>query len=148
MNPGTRGPSKGSKARVVSVSLPAALLEELDKFVEAADFGGRSDAVQAALIDFIAAQRATRQGGARENAVIAVCFNKRDERRVGEVKHDFGDVLKSMLHTHLEGPDCVEVFVVEGRAERIAAMATALQALRGIHLVRRTYIPRHDGLSP
>lgn len=136
-----------SRAKVVSVSVPENLLEQLDRLVQEAHFAGRSDAVQAALVDFIAAQRAVAPGRGRENAIIAVCFDKRDERRVGEVKHDFGDVLKSMLHTHLEGPDCVEVFVVEGKADRIAGMATALQGLRGVHLVRRTYIPRHDGLS-
>ena len=127
--------------------MPENLLEQLDRLVADAHFSGRSDAVQAALVDFIAAQRAQTGGRGRENAIIAVCFDKRDERRVGAVKHDFGDVLKSMLHTHLEGEDCVEVFVVEGRAERIGAMAVALQGLRGVHLVRRTYIPRHDGLS-
>jgi CopG family nickel-responsive transcriptional regulator len=131
----------------VSVSLPGNLLTELDRFVEEAHFGGRSDAVQAALVDFLAEQRAQVGLRGRENAIIAVCFNKRDERRVGEVKHEYGDVLKSMLHTHLEGPDCVEVFVVEGPGPRIAAMARALQGLRGIHLVRRTYIPRHEGLG-
>lgn len=140
-------PPKGRHAKVVSVSMPDGLLLELDRFVGEAHFGGRSDAVQAALVDFLAEQRA--QGGlrGRENAIIAVCFNKRDERRIGEVKHEYGDVLKSMLHTHLEGPDCVEVFVVEGPGVRIAAMAKALQGLKGIHLVRRTYIPRHEGLG-
>lgn len=132
---------------MVSVSLPGNLLEELDRLVGDAHFAGRSDAVQAALIDFIAEQRGKDGGRGRENAVIAVCFNKRDERRVGEVKHAYGDVLKSMLHTHLEGPDCVEVFVVEGPGPRLAEMARALQALKGIHLVRRTTIPRHEGLG-
>jgi len=142
-----KGSSKGRQAKVVSVSLPEALLRELDRFVGEAHFGGRSDAVQAALVDFIAEQRGQVGVRGRENAIIAVCFNKRDERRVGEVKHEYGDVLKSMLHTHLEGPDCVEVFVVEGQGQRIASMAKALQALKGMHLVRRTYIPRHEGLG-
>jgi CopG family nickel-responsive transcriptional regulator len=140
--------AKGARrAKVVSVSLPGNLLEELDRFVEEAHFGGRSDAVQSALVDFLAEQRAQGPQRGRENAIIAVCFNKGDERRVGEVKHDYGDVLKSMLHTHLEGPDCVEVFVVEGAGARISAMARALQGLKGVHLVRRTYIPRHEGLG-
>ncbi len=142
-----RGSVKGRQAKVVSVSLPGSLLAELDRFVAEGNFDGRSDAVQAALVDFIAEQRAQSEGRSRENAIIAVCFNKRDERRVGEVKHDYGDVLKSMLHTHLEGPDCVEVFVVEGPGARISGMAKALQALKGVHLVRRTYIPRHEGLG-
>ena len=143
----TRRVPKGRQAKVVSVSLPQNLLTELDRLVAQAQFGGRSDAVQAALVDFIAQQKAQDGERGRENAIIAVCFNKQDERRVGEVKHDFGDVLKSMLHTHLEGPDCVEVFVVEGPGPRIAAMAQALQVLKGVHLVRRTYIPRHEGLG-
>jgi len=138
---------KGRRAKVVSVSIPENLLGELDRFVGEAHFSGRSDAVQAALVDFIAEQRAQESTRGRENAIIAVCFNKRDERRVGEVKHEYGDVLKSMLHTHLEGSDCVEVFVVEGAGVRISAMAQALQGLKGIHLVRRTYIPRHEGLG-
>lgn len=119
--------SKGTRARVVSVSLPGNLLEALDRFVGEAHFSGRSDAVQAALVDFIAEQRGQAGARGRENAIIAVCFNKQDERGVGAVKHDYGDVLKSMLHTHLEGPDCVEVFVVEGPEPRITSMARALQ---------------------
>lgn len=138
---------RGRQAKVVSVSLPQALLLELDRFVEDAEFHGRSDAVQAALVQFLAEQRGQGSRHERQNAIIAVCFNKRDERRVGEVKHDYGDVLKSMLHTHLAGTDCVEVFVVEGAGERISSMASSLSALKGVHLVRRTYIPRHEGLG-
>lgn len=128
------------------MSLPENLLAELDRLVERAPFAGRSDAVQSALVQFLAEHRAQPKEVARQNAIIAVCFNKRDERRVADVKHDYGDVVKSMLHTHLEGPDCVEVFVVEGAGSRIGALASALTGLRGIHLVRRTYIPRHEGL--
>ena len=131
----------------MSVSLPQKLLAELDRLVADAEFGGRSGAVQAALVDFLAEQRAQSAERGRENAIIAVCFDKQNERGVGAVKHDYGDVLKSMLHTHLEGADCVEVFVVEGAGPRIASMARALQAVKGVHLVRRTFIPRHEGLG-
>lgn len=139
--------ARGRQAKVVSVSLPERLLAELDRFVVEGDFAGRSDAVQSALVDFIAERRAWEGTRARENAIIAVCFNKDDERSVGEVKHAYTDVMKSMLHTHLEGHDCVEVFVVEGPTGRIQAMTKALQALKGIHLVRQTYIPRHEALQ-
>jgi CopG family nickel-responsive transcriptional regulator len=144
---GKRKAAKGRQAKVVSVSLPERLLTELDRFVSEGDFAGRSDAVQSALVDFMAERRAWKGKNSRENAIIAVCFNKRDERGVGEVKHAYTDVMKSMLHTHLEGDDCVEVFVVEGQTGRIQAMTKALQGLRGIHLVRQTYIPRHEGLG-
>jgi CopG family nickel-responsive transcriptional regulator len=143
----TKRASRGRQAKVVSVSLPSKLLTELDRFVAQGEFGGRSGAVQSAIVDFIAEQRGQVAGTGRANAIIAVCFDKRDERRIGEIKHDYTDVLKSMLHTHLEGADCVEVFVVEGSGPRIQAMGRALQAVKGVHLVRQTYIPRHEGLG-
>jgi CopG family nickel-responsive transcriptional regulator len=134
-----------TKAVPVTVSIPANLLGELDRLVEGGAFaGGRSGAVQAALLAFVAEQRPAR--GGREQAVLAVCFDKLDERRVAEVKHDYGDIVRSMLHAHLQGNDCVEVFVVEGPSARVSGLFSALSALRGIHLVRRTTIPGHAAL--
>lgn len=134
-----------ARAVPVTVSLPAGLLAELDRLVEDAGFtGGRSGAVQAALLAFVAEQRPAR--GGKEQAVLAVCFDKLDERRVGEVKHGYSDILRSMLHAHLRGNDCVEVYVVEGPSARVSGLFSALSALRGIHLVRRTTIPGHAGL--
>jgi CopG family nickel-responsive transcriptional regulator len=142
----TMSPRPGGRAKPVTVSLPEALLAELDKLVEETPFAGRSDAVQAALLQFLAEQRAPKGQGGRQQAVLAVCFGKADERRVAEVKHAFGDVIRSMLHTHLRGEDCVEVFVVDGPSARVGSLYSALSALKGIHLVRRTVIPGHQGL--
>lgn len=134
----------GSRAKPVTVSLPEAMLEELDHLVKDTPFAGRSDAVQAALGHFLAEQRAPK--GGKQDAVLAVCFGKGDERRVALLKHDYGDVIRSMMHTHLHGDDCVEVFVCEGSAARVGALYSALTALKGVHLVRRTVIPGHAGL--
>lgn len=128
----------------MSVSLPEAMLAELDRLVQDTPFSGRSDAVQAALLQFLAEQRAPR--GGRQHAVLAVCFGKSDERRVADVKHSYTDIIRSMMHTHLHGEDCVEVFVVDGPAARVGSLYSALTALRGIHLVRRTVIPGHERL--
>lgn len=136
--------TESGRARPVTVSLPEAMLTELDRFVEDASFAGRSDAVQAAVKQFLTDQRGPRSG--RQQAVLAVCFGKADERRVAGVKHDYGDVIRSMLHTHLRGEDCVEVFVVDGPAARVGSLYSALTALKGIHLVRRTVIPGHEAL--
>jgi CopG family transcriptional regulator, nickel-responsive regulator len=136
--------ASSSKAKPVTVSLPESLLEEVDRLVEDAAFSGRSGAVQAALVQFVAEHRSAKAG--RQHAVVAVCFGKRDERRVAEVKHEFGDIVRSMLHTHIQDEDCVEVFVVEGAASRVAAFYTGLSRLKGIHLVRQALIPGHEGL--
>jgi CopG family transcriptional regulator, nickel-responsive regulator len=136
--------AQGDKAVPVTVSLPGAMLKELDLVVAQADFGSRSDAIQAALIEFLSQQRALRTRNPTQLAVIAVCFNRKDERRIADAKHTHSEVIKSMMHTHLEGDDCVEIFVANGPQQRIQALETQLNSLRGVHLVRRTQIPPHE----
>jgi len=138
---------KTAKAVPVTVSMPEPMLAELDRVVEEAPYGTRSDAVQAALLEFLSEQRAQRAKSASQLAVLAVCFNRRDERRIANVKHEFGDVIRSMMHTHLEGDDCVEIFVADGPLNRVQGLHSALSGLRGVHLVRRTQIPPHEGLA-
>jgi len=133
------------RAKPVTVSLTHHVLVELDRLVEDQGFTGRSGAVQAAVVQFIAEQRGARPGK-REHGALAVCFDARIEGRVALVRHDFADVVRGMLHTHLQGDDCVEVFIVEGSSAQIAKLQAALRALKGVHLVRLAAIPAHDDL--
>jgi CopG family transcriptional regulator, nickel-responsive regulator len=137
---------KAIRAVPVTISLPETMLAELDRVVRATPFGSRSDAVQAALLPFLSERAPHRPRGGTELAVLAVCFDRRDERRVAEVKHAYGDVIRSMMHTHLEHDDCVEIFVANGSADRVAQLHAALSGLRGVHLVRRAQLPAHEGL--
>lgn len=136
--------AKHANAKPVTVSIPSSLLSELDRLVQETPFSGRSVAVQAALTQFVAEQRASKS--TKQQAVVAVCFDKSDERRVAAVKHDYGEIIRNMMHAHLRGNDCVEVFVVDGASSRVASFYSALSALKGIHLVRHTVIPSHVDL--
>ncbi|MGQ0535439.1 MAG: CopG family ribbon-helix-helix protein [Methanobacteriota archaeon] len=136
------GARKGSKAVPVTVSLPQAMLAELDRLVARTPFPGRSDAVQAAIREFLSDQRPGAAPSGPEDAVISVCFGGADERRVAAVRHEHERIIRSMMHTHL-GDDCVEVFVVAGKRAEIDAFYAALRAQRGVHLVRRTVMPSH-----
>ena len=136
---------KTEKAVPVTISLPGPMLQELDQAAKDAGFGSRSDAIQAALIEFLSVQRAQRAKNPTQLAVIAVCFNRKDERRIADAKHTHSEVIKSMMHTHLEGDDCVEIFVANGPQQKIRALESQLNSLRGVHLVRRTQIPPHEG---
>lgn len=129
-------------AEVVSVSLPPALRAELDRLVEAGEFASRSEAVQLAVRELLAESRAPR-GPRAASAVVSVCFSDRLEKAVAVVKHAHADVVRSMVHTHLEGADCVEVFIASGPGTRIDSLVRALRGVRGMHLVRTAEIPRH-----
>ena len=123
---------------VVSVSLPDELLARADAFLEARGFAGRSELVRAALRDFLAAQDVPGREAAARTATLTLLYPHGYERRVGEVRHEHTDIVRSMMHGHA-GEMCVEVFVLEGQGRRIRAFADALRALRETRLVQVVY---------
>lgn len=133
---------------VVSVSLPDDLLARADAFLAERGLGGRSELVRAALRDFLGAQEGPAREGPR-SATLTLLYPHGYERRVGEVRHEHTDIVRSMMHGHVSAPRggdaeggddvCVEVFVLEGPGRRIRAFADALRALRETRLVQVVY---------
>lgn len=122
---------------VVSVSLPEALLEQADAFIRERGFEGRSDLVRAALRDFLARERAPPAGGQR-TATLTLVYPEGFERKIGEIRHEHTDVVRSMMHGHSR-EHCVEVFVLEGPARRIQQFVDRLRAARETRLAQATW---------
>ena len=122
---------------VVSVSLPDALVAQLDAFRDARGYSGRSELVRAALRDFLARERQDDATG-RKAATLTLLYPEGHEREVSDVRHEFSDIVRSMMHGHARG-HCIEVFVLEGPARRIRAFADTLRAARETRLVQVVY---------
>lgn len=122
---------------VVSVSLPDSLLEQADAFIHDRDYAGRSDLVRAALRDFLAQQVAPVGAGTR-SATLTLLYPDGYERKVSDIRHGYGDVVRSMMHGHTKG-HCVEVFVLEGPGKRIQQFADALRGAKDTKLVQAIY---------
>lgn len=125
---------------VISVSLPEALLDQADGFLEARGFAGRSDLVRAALRDFLAREGgpASSAGAAQRSATLTLLYPDGAERKIGEIRHEFTDIVRSMMHGHTKGL-CVEVFVLEGAGKRIQQFGDALRAARETRMVNATW---------
>jgi len=123
---------------IVSVSLPDVLLDQMDGFIESRGFAGRSEIVRAALRDFLAAQSETDGKGGLRSATLTLLYPEGYEKKIGEVRHEFTDIIQSMMHSHTDA-FCVEVFILRGEAQRIRQFADALRALREAELVSATY---------
>jgi CopG family nickel-responsive transcriptional regulator len=122
---------------VVSVSLPDNLVEQADTFIGERGFAGRSELVRAALRDFLA-HEASPPGGAGRSATLTLLYPEGHERKVGEIRHDYTDIVRSMMHGHVKG-FCVEVFVLEGAGKRIQQFGDALRASKETRLVQTVY---------
>lgn len=122
---------------VVSISLPDTLLDQADRFLAARGFAGRSELMRAALRDYITREVQSERTGAT-SATVTLRYPHGSERKIGEIRHDFTDVIQSMMHGHAE-TGCVELFLVKGDAERIRRFTDALRATREAELVHAVY---------
>lgn len=122
---------------VVSVSLPDNLVEQADAFIADRGYAGRSELVRASLRDFLA-HEATPPGSGGRAATLTLLYPEGHERKVGEIRHDYTDIIRSMMHGHVKGL-CVEVFVLEGAGRRIQQFGDALRAAKETRLVQTVY---------
>lgn len=123
---------------IVSVSLPQALLSELDQLAKHERFSGRSEVVRAALQTLLAEERANQSAKAKRSATLTVVYPKGHERRIAEIRHDYSDVVKSMMHSDLEA-DCVEVYLLQGPADRLRGLVDRVLAHRQVRIARNVY---------
>lgn len=130
---------------VVSVSLPDILLDQADRAIAERGFAGRSELVRAALRDLLVADQTAPESGIT-SATVTLLYAHGAERRIGEVRHRFTDVIQSMMHGHAEA-SCVELFLLKGEAKRIRGFVDNLRATPEARLVQAVYteLPTPDG---
>ncbi|MDI6701455.1 CopG family ribbon-helix-helix protein [Methanothermobacter wolfeii] len=108
---------------VVSVSIGEKLLEEIDRIRDDMGFSGRSDVIRTAARMFIDEKKNLDELSGDINAVIFLIHHKRVEDRVNNIKHDYEDIINTQVHSHLRDGNCLEIFILEGDAERITELS-------------------------
>jgi CopG family nickel-responsive transcriptional regulator len=68
--------------------------------------------------------------------VVVVGHASADEDPVTRLKHAYGDIVKTHIHTRISQEDCIEVFVLTGEGKQIAAMAKGFERERRIKSVK------------
>lgn len=122
----------------MSISVPESLLKQVDALIDARGFAGRSEVVRAALRDFHTREVQEPQRAGKRAATITVVYPEGRERHIGEIRHAFNEIVKSMMHAH-SGEDCVEVYMLQGDAARIREFADRLRSYREARLVETVY---------
>jgi metal-responsive CopG/Arc/MetJ family transcriptional regulator len=70
------------------------------------------------------------------NAVVVVGHASVDEELVTRLKHSYGDIVRAHIHCRISQEDCMEVFVLAGKGEQIAAMARGFERERKTKCVK------------
>jgi CopG family nickel-responsive transcriptional regulator len=121
---------------IISISLPDELLEELEKRIREQGFSGRSDVVRAGAKMLIADCKEKERLEGSLNSVLLVIHPQNVEDTVTEIKHEFEDIISTQIHNHLRKDTCLEIFILEGDADRVKELVRMLQTCGKMDLVK------------
>ena len=114
---------------VVSLSIPRSLLEKVDQYVKEQGFVNRSEIIRQALRAYMSEGRSISELHGRITAIITIVYQREAKRnQIADVQHNFGPVVQTFLHTHIQEGYCVEIIVARGEAQVINALVQALKA--------------------
>ncbi|MFA5105559.1 MAG: ribbon-helix-helix protein, CopG family [Candidatus Micrarchaeia archaeon] len=121
---------------IISISLDNETLKEIEEIEKEIPFSSRSDAIRSAIRSKAAENRKLGELKGRVKGVLLITHAENADSSANDFKHAFDDVIDTQIHTrHSEGK-CLEIFIFDGEAGRIAEMMRAAQADRKIGHVK------------
>jgi len=112
---------------IVSLSFPDQMIRDMDEIQKSLGFTGRSELVRAAIRLMLEDKREKDSLRGQVAAILAVTHNQEDEEPVTRIKHSFEDIIRTHLHNKITRTNCVELFLLEGDAQKIASMSNGFQ---------------------
>ena len=121
---------------IVSISLNDTILKEIDRIQNALGYSGRSEVIRAGARLLIAESKEKERLTGMINSTLLLIHSQDIEDVVTEIKHRFEDITKTQIHSHLRENKCLEVFVLDGDADRIKEMVRLFQTSRKMDYVK------------
>lgn len=117
----------------ISMSLEKGLLQRFDQHVSREGFPTRSEAIKALMRHNLVEQEWTENRMVAGAITIVYDHHRRGlAKKITDVQHDFGVVIVSTQHVHLNHSDCLEIVVVKGKAAHIRKLVAALKSVKGV----------------
>ena len=121
---------------IVSISLNDEILTELDNLQKSMGFSGRSEAIRAGIRSFVADEKQKAELSGNVHAILLVVHNDEFDHIVSGIKHNFEDLITTHLHSKIEGEKCMELFVIDGEAERVSTITRDFQTNKKMDTVK------------
>jgi len=120
---------------IVSLSMSEPTLKRFDEAARRLGYSSRSEAFRDAMQDFVSAEEWRLPAG--RNALIMAVLYERDEPKVqlSLLRHKYEEI-RTMLHTHLDDVNCLEVFIAEGVNSRLKEIIRHVRRIRGVKQIR------------
>ena len=116
------------------VSVQADLVRAFDNNISSRGYRTRSEAIRDLMRDYLVEDEWRSQRRRVVGTVTIVYDHETRELNhvLTELQHQFHDAIVCTTHVHLDEHNCLEVIVVQGRAEQVRAIADRLISTRGV----------------
>ena len=121
---------------IVSISLNDDILSEIDNLKKSMGFSGRSEAIRAGIRNFLSESKQKTELSGIVHAILLVVHNDEFDHIVSGIKHNFEDLITTHLHSKIEGEKCMELFVIDGEAERVSTITKDFQTNKKMDTVK------------
>ncbi|WP_428325238.1 CopG family ribbon-helix-helix protein [Nitrosopumilus sp.] len=121
---------------IVSISLNDEILSELDKLQSTMGFSGRSEAIRAGIRAFVTEEKQKSDLSGNIHAILLVVHNDEYDHVVSGITHNFEDLITTHLHSKIEKEKCMELFVIDGDAEKVSIMTKDFQTNKNMDTVK------------
>lgn len=120
---------------IVSLSLDGETLRKFDDLRSRRGYRSRSEAVRDALKEFIDEAEWTSDAGAN-TLILSVVYEKGPPKSaLASLQHRF-DEIRTMLHTHLDERNCLEILIAEGASPRLKELVRRIRGIPGVKQIK------------
>lgn len=121
---------------IVSISLNDEILSELDKLQKSMGFSGRSEAIRAGIRNLVSDEKQKSDLEGNIHAILLVVHNDEYDHVVSGLTHNFEDLITTHLHSKIEQEKCMELFLIDGNAEKVSTMTRNFQTNKNMDTVK------------
>ncbi|MGA2161934.1 MAG: nickel-responsive transcriptional regulator NikR [Methanoregula sp.] len=131
----------------IGISLPKNLLDRFDEIINARGYSSRSEGIRDAIRTYITYYKWMADVKGEREGVITMVYDH-DQRGlltiITDVQHEYHEVIKASLHSHVTHNRCLEVILVHGDGSQLKALAERLMSQKGVESVKLTTIQIED----
>lgn len=117
---------------IISVSLTEKNAEDLESLQRDLGFGGRSEAIRAAMRTLLAETSERRSMVGQVDGVLIMINDACASGSIHDIYHDNHPLIKTHVHNHLGNHKCMNMMVLSGDAGKINALLDQMHRLEGV----------------
>ncbi|MFQ5998158.1 MAG: CopG family ribbon-helix-helix protein [Candidatus Bathyarchaeia archaeon] len=122
--------------KIISVSVNDEILREMDELQTDLGFSGRSEVIRAGIRTLAADKKEKDDLEGDLSCVLLVTHDEDSEGVVTRAKHLYEDIITTTVHNRLRKEKCLEVFVLQGKADKIRKIARMFQTSKDIDYIK------------